>query len=280
MTLITKLFFLCRIFFTYLKLKFKIRNINLYEIWCLDFYIFSIRNKVKILKETQNYFIVEYELNKKRKFIIRHKPSSDFSVFKSVIIEKQYSFNFECKNNEQFVIIDAGANCGYTAIYFQDRFPSSTIYSIEPSFSNYEILNANIELNQLNNVYLINKALWYENDLLGFDSNFRDGLEHSIRTIENNNENELKIPALNLKSLIDEFNVKNIEILKIDIEGAEAEIFNNDKQLNEVLKITKNLAIEIHDEFQCREKIEYVLKMNEFKFLNVGELTIASKNNL
>ena len=271
----TNFFFIFRIFFTYLKLKFKIRNVSLYEIWCLDLYLFSIRNRIKILKETNNYFIVEYKLNKKRKFIIRHKPSSDFSVFKSVIIEKQYSFDFQLINNEPFIIIDAGANVGYTAIYLKDRFPSSTIYSIEPSFTNYEILKANIDLNNLIEIYLINKALWYENDILGFDSNFRDGLEHSIRTIENNDESELKIAALNLKSIIDEYKIKKIQILKIDIEGAEAEIFNNDKQLNNVLEITNNLAIEIHDEFQCREKIEFVLKMNEFKLLDVGELTIA-----
>jgi FkbM family methyltransferase len=273
---LNKIIFLLKITITYLQLKLKVKKVNLHNIWRLDFYIYSIKNEMKILKETNSYFIVEFKLNQNRKFIIRHRPSSDFAVFKSVIIDKQYSLNFQLKGNEQKVIIDAGANCGYTTIFFKDSFPNSFIYAVEPCQSNFEFLKANIQLNKLVDLKIINKALWYENDFLTLDMSFRDGLEHSVRTVKDVN-NKFIIPAISLKNLINEFHIKNIDILKIDIEGAEAEIFDKDKHLSDFLKITKNIAIEIHDEFNCRENIESILNNHIFNLVEVGELTVATR---
>ncbi len=58
--------------------------------------------------------------------------------------------------------------------------------------------------------------------------------------------------------------LKTIDILKIDIEGAETELFLEYPIIDQILINTKVVIIEIHDEFNIREKIYAVLKKNRF----------------
>lgn len=277
MSFSTTFFFILRVLNTYIKLKLKFRNINHYEIWCLDFYLFAVRNKLNIIKETEEYFIIEYNLNEQRKFIIRHKPSSDFSVFTSVIIEKQYDFLYKFDKDEDLKIIDAGANVGYTAIYFKDRFPNSQIICLEPCNLNFSILSNNIKLNSLTGVNLLEKALWHEKSTLYLDNNFRDRREHSIRTIENENNSKNSVESISLKQIMEDNFLNKMNILKVDIEGAEDKIFRYDVNLSHWLSKTDYFVIEIHDEYDCRNIIEEKLKQHQFEIQDKGELTIAYK---
>ena len=67
--------------------------------------------------------------------------------------------------------------------------------------------------------------------------------------------------------------------MKIDIEGAERFIFDNNNDLS-FLKKTKIIAIEIHDEYNIREEIISILKENQFLLLESGELTIGINKSL
>ena len=78
---------------------------------------------------------------------------------------------------------------------------------------------------------------------------------------------------------MDKNNLKSITLLKIDIEGAERFIFDDNVDLS-FLSITKVIAIEIHDEFQIREKIYSILKKNNFHLFESGELTIGINTKL
>lgn len=68
-----------------------------------------------------------------------------------------------------------------------------------------------------------------------------------------------------------------IDILKMDIEGAEKELFAASDL--SFLKHTKCIAIEIHDEFNCRNSIYQRLADYGFTRFNAGELTIGVNRN-
>ena len=63
-------------------------------------------------------------------------------------------------------------------------------------------------------------------------------------------------------------------MLKVDIEGAEKEIFTDSTKCN-FLDITKIIAIEIHDEFGIRDDIYKVLHQYGFLIFEANETTIG-----
>jgi hypothetical protein len=66
----------------------------------------------------------------------------------------------------------------------------------------------------------------------------------------------------------------------MDIEGSEKQVFTSPSSNLDFLKITKCIALEIHDEFDCRSDIYKVLNDFDFKLFNQGELTIGINQNL
>ena len=117
-------------------------------------------------------------------------------------------------------------------------------------------------------------GVWNKNTPLLINRNFRDGKEWSIRLIENVEENNNTISGFCLSSIINKMPTM-IDILKIDIEGAEKELFNDETYVASFLQKVKCIAIEIHDEFNCRNNIYQLLQKNNFFHFNSNELTIG-----
>ncbi len=65
-----------------------------------------------------------------------------------------------------------------------------------------------------------------------------------------------------------------VDLLKIDIEGAELELFSDAENV-QFLANVKLITIEIHDEFECRMNIEDIIQSYGFLIFHSGELTIG-----
>ena len=202
--------------------------------------------------------------------------SSDAMVFNQIIIKEEYKividlfkkFNIIPKN-----IIDAGANIGLTSIYFTHYFPKTSILSIEPSKSTFQDLNENINANQFTNIKVINKGLWNKETLLKADYSFRDRQSWAFRLVETTDHNHALFETTTIPSLINNFNLTTIDFLKIDIEGGEKQVFSGEN--HDWLDLVSVIAIEIHDEFKCKESIENILMKKGFEISYSGELTIG-----
>ena len=81
-----------------------------------------------------------------------------------------------------------------------------------------------------------------------------------------------------IEGLINDFNIETIDFLKIDIEGGEDEVFKDFSKINWLDKV-KVIALEIHDEFDCRKHIESNLE-KLFTLSHSGELTIGINKSL
>jgi FkbM family methyltransferase len=229
------------------------------------------------IEDDNDSYIITFSKN--HKVVVRNQNHSDYDVFKQIFNFEEYKIILSLlSNNPPFlngekVLIDAGANVGYSTVYFLNYNIFSKVFCIEPSSSNVEVLRKNINLLDISNNIFI-----YENGLCGRENvrfelgnSFRDGRDWSNTTNENYNGT---ISGITINQIVRYNNLKEITFLKVDIEGAERFIFNNESDIS-FLNITKIIAIEIHDEFLIRDVIYKILKEKGFLILESGELTIG-----
>ena len=144
---------------------------------------------------------------------------SDFAAFYQVFIVKCYP-NLMARIKKGDIVIDAGANIGmFTVIASVLAGVNGRIISIEPDPENIRILQKNIELNNLVNVEIINKALYQE---VGKKIKFyQDGVMSQIITGEiKTDTNNIEVETITFDEIIAQRGIKP-NVLKMDIEGAE-----------------------------------------------------------
>lgn len=253
------------------------------------------RNHYKVILNEISYFLSNgYRINcKSRKYIIVskienlinisiliRKNSSDTQVFKQVLIDKEYFpiiKLIELKNESKSIklIVDAGANMGLSSVFFNYYFPNANIIAIEPELSNFNTLQKNILRNSLVKTILpINKALWINSsDSLTIANNFRDGKNWSC-AIQQSTSEVGKVEPITLKEIVNQYATegKTIDIMKIDIEGSEAILFENESFVDLVIKKVRFLCIEIHHEKMCNESFLEKIGTNHFEVHEVDDI--------
>lgn len=207
---------------------------------------------------------------------------SDLQVLEQIVFNQEYLALvnlIQSDKNTPKVLFDCGANVGYTSLYLSSFFNFQKIIAVEPNSETFEILSYNLKaLNSGSSVVLEKKGVWSTTTFLSVNKEFRDGRAWSYSLQEDKEKGT--IPVVSLNDLIDQNRIDKIDILKIDIEGSEANIFSDEVNVKKVLAKTKYIAIEIHDEFDCRSQIERVLEECGFNCFKSGELTIGSNKNL
>jgi FkbM family methyltransferase len=170
-------------------------------------------------------------------------PSSDVPTCEQVFINQEYDFLVE---RPPSVIVDAGANIGLASIYFANKYPTAKILAIEPEDSNFRLLKLNTH--PYSNITPIQAALWDKNEEInlvdpgagkwGFMTEMRNPAREAGSDICHT------VTAMSLDKIIKDYNLENIDILKIDIEGAEKEVFSDSSAWIE--KVT-SIIIELHE---------------------------------
>ena len=163
--------------------------------------------------------------------------------------------------------IDVGANIGkYSIILGKKLKDNGQVISIEPEPRNFEILNKNIKLNNLKNVTAINNGLYSKKGKLDFyltSEKSGDGAHSLIK--KTNNKIQIKVDTLD--NIIKEKGLKDIKLIKIDVEGAEANVLKGAKKT--LKKYHPKLIFEAWDETYFK-KIKNILDKYNYKFEKIG----------
>lgn len=208
------------------------------------------------------------------------KNSSDFYVFEELFIGGEYLGVCELVDLNHInvkTIVDIGSNIGLAALYFKGKFSNSTIYCVEPDPSNFLMLQRNTE--QLNNVSAYNYAVWSHNSSLKLGSEFRDGLNWSKSVLDSNEgspNGKIEVTGITLDDFIANNGIQAIDILKVDIEGAEFEVILNSPSRN-FLQISKIIVLEVHAEVGDIIEIQKVLLNYDYFLIKYGETIIGIK---
>jgi FkbM family methyltransferase len=196
--------------------------------------------------------------------------TSDIYAFKQVFILLEYAFE---AHGEPKFIIDGGSNVGLAAVYFANRFPKATIVSIEPESSNFEMIKRNTQAYPA--VHPIKSGLWSSSTFL----KIRDlGLGNwGFVVEEQDHEDKDTFRAVSIGDLMKQFNQKEIDILKLDVEGAEKEIFT--KNYEEWLPYTNILVVELHDRMKkgCSKAFFKAMIDHDFSIHQLGENLICTR---
>jgi FkbM family methyltransferase len=232
-----------------------------------------------IVDTVNNDAIVSFALADKTYKCQLRLRGSDVWVFNQVIAGNEYQHVLSHYSNAfkalPATMIDAGANIGLTTILFKSVNPQAKIVAIEPDESNHSMARRNIGLNSLNNINLVKAALWPVPVKLEVINDFRDKMDWSLRVQESEDGNTESITPL--QAIYEVGGV--VDILKMDVEGGEAQIFDSQYDLDWLTRV-KVLAIEIHDEYDIRSNIVGHLLKHNFEISNHGELTIGINKNL
>lgn len=197
---------------------------------------------------------------------------SDLRVFKQIFLDQVYHFFPD--NFEPSVIIDAGSNIGFSSIWFANKFPKSRIISIEPEVNNFHLLEKNTR--KYTNIFPLNVGLWYKDGFLDIVSGTTGswGFE-TIEKFESTNSKSIKSKSIN--TICEHFEIDSIDLLKIDIEGAEMDLFLNNPE--EWLRKVKILMIETHERKRkgSTDLIFRIMKAEGFIRFETSELSIFLK---
>ena len=137
-------------------------------------------------------------------------------------------------------VIDCGANIGITSIIFKQLFPGCRLAAVEPSPENFAMLQEN--LRPYEQVRLFHAGVWSRTTRLKVVDRYNIGYNGLV--VEETTEKDA-IPALSVEDVARQAGIEGIDILKIDIEGAERELFAGD--CDRWIASTRALIVEVHD---------------------------------
>ena len=198
------------------------------------------------------------------------RNTSDVQVFKQIFCEREYGCLDALEDAD--LIVDCGANVGYSAAYFLTKFPRCTLVAIEPDAENFAAMQRNLSVYG-DRVVLYNSAVWSKSTGLVMAPEYLgEGEEWARRVREAHADETPQMEALDLQSLIGS---RRVSVLKIDIEGAEAEIFSHQTPW---ISQVDNLVIELHGE-ECEQIFRRAISRVGYEIARSGELTVCRRLN-
>jgi FkbM family methyltransferase len=196
--------------------------------------------------------------------------TSDVDVFRELLINQQYALVDDISDAD--LIIDCGANVGYSSAYFLSRYPNAHVIAVEPDPGNFKQLQRNVAAYG-SRCRAVQAGVWSHSvGLVISESTFGDGREWA-RQVRVARPDELPtVNAVDIGTLLRDSGRPAISILKVDIERAEAVVFG----ANYADWITKvhNIIIELHDE-DCRRVFMHAIDGIPFKISEHTELTFC-----
>ncbi len=185
------------------------------------------------------------------------------TMLKDLYINNSYSFD-EMDFDDCKIIVDIGANQGFVSTLLALKCKEAKIYAYEPIKRSYDSLVKNSLLNDFNHrIIPFNLAVSKKKGKIKLYLDKSGNAASSILKSRAKSENTLYVDSITLEDIFTFNNLDHIDLLKVDCEGAEYEIFYNTTK--ECLSKIKKIILEAHlnDEYKQCELVSF-LKQNNF----------------
>jgi FkbM family methyltransferase len=159
-------------------------------------------------------------------------------------------------------IVDVGANEGHWSLYMARQHPTATILAIEPNPIALELLEKNISSNNISNVEILPIAISSKREVRKLEvvnnvtslSSFQ--MDRSGRPwLTPDRVKEIDVQSDKLDNLQQLKTADTINLLKIDVEGAELEVLTG---ADEILEKTERIEIEYASNENRAELINFL----------------------
>jgi FkbM family methyltransferase len=175
--------------------------------------------------------------------------------FKEIFTDEAYKFH---SSHTAPVIYDCGANVGISCLYFKSVYPQAKIRAFEADPQIAQLLEKNLLANGITDVSVVSKAVWTDEEGIGI------GLEGADGASVFSQGNKIRISSVRLSKELQ--NEPYIDMLKIDIEGAETAVLEDCRNsLNHVAHIFIEYHAYLH-QAQDLDKILHILTQNNFRY--------------
>jgi FkbM family methyltransferase len=186
----------------------------------------------------------------------------DWMTFDQIFIEEDYDIRALARSGELCqlydavrsagqvpLIIDLGANVGFSAIYFHLTWPAARIIAVEPDPANLQQLRRNVQ--GISAVEVVAAAVSSHGGKLQIKDPSADA--NAVRVVEEGEGSGTSIPAVTLPQILERLEREGCSpfIVKADIEGAEADLFSANVDWIDAVPL---LIVELHDWLYPRER--------------------------
>jgi len=197
-------------------------------------------------------------------FSLRKGNIFDFFTYEEVILKKSYSIPLDFSPK---TIIDGGGNIGLTAAFLASRFPDATIVTLEPDGENFALLKKNTSAYK--NIYPIQAGVWWHKAHLLVKESGHGNNGFTVDETEDAAPNA--VPALGIADIMTQMQWSSVDLLKLDVEGSEKEIFSRNHEA--WLPKVKVLVVETHDRMKkgCSKAVFNTINNYNFSFAVAGE---------
>ncbi|PIS22344.1 hypothetical protein COT50_02485 [candidate division WWE3 bacterium CG08_land_8_20_14_0_20_41_10] len=154
--------------------------------------------------------------------------SSDKGELISILSNREYGplidiIYKEC--SKEWVVLGIGANIGLFSIWLERACGiKGAKILVEPDPENLKILKVNLLLNKIQNYQIIEKAVYMEKG----NKNFSVVEDYHARYLTDSNTNTITVETDTITGIIAREGLGRIGILKMDIEGGEWDLFNEE----------------------------------------------------
>jgi FkbM family methyltransferase len=197
--------------------------------------------------------------------------SSDIYAFTQIFVHRQYAPLNELTGIE--LIVDLGANVGYSSAYFLTKFPHAEVIAVEPDPTNIALLKHNMTP-YCDRVKIIHAGVWSHPARLTIsDIPYRDGREWT-RQVQEWQQGDIE--GVDIPTLLNSAGHDRISLLKVDIEGAECVLFSGNYK--SWIDKVDTIVIELHDDTafgDASDIFSRAIKGLDFQISRGGELTIC-----
>lgn len=202
-----------------------IRAFELLIRWIVAFYNLGLSSTFKIMKYS---LFGGYRDGKEATIITKKFGQIHWNTKYDLVINHFFTTQVKiCSPSGKIdvkTIVDLGANIGIESIRLATLYPKAKIISVEAEKGNFQKLQKNIS--SYDQIEICHAAIWSENcklKLLPAHDGNNQGWH--LKTADDNEKFEML--GLTFQELIQSYKIKSIDILKVDIEGAEIKLFEN-----------------------------------------------------
>jgi len=207
---------------------------------CIQLYFACLHNAIEyISRDPQNDNFYLSTINGLKLVTNRY-----FGIFDEIFCKNQYDY-YKNYAKGKYLMVDIGANRGYSALYFAQDENCEKVFSFEPDIATIEFLYENLKLNPnlAKKIKAYNYGLYDRTKMLTFyqtkdgsdgvnssETEFTDSYWSSDRkNLIQKTKVKVRHASEAIKEVLSEFEIQEqtMKIIKIDIEGAEYKVLND-----------------------------------------------------
>ena len=170
------------------------------------------------------------------------KRAGLYGMFKEIFIDQNYFIPY---TKAPLSIIDCGTNIGISLLYFRTQAPNASIMAFEPNPHTYDVAARNIKHNNLK-VELHNVGVGSKSEQITFFTEESDLTSQSASKTKQLATKNYAMKEISVQiEPLSQYITKPVDILKLDIEGAEGEVIAELVAANK-LPLIKKIFVEYH----------------------------------